>query len=400
MATEVETNIDNSGDLPEGWNRTRFDELAKQIADRVDPAETKAKVYIGLEHLDSNTLKIRRYGKPSDVIGQKLAFQIGDVIFGKRRAYQRKLGVAEVNGICSAHAMVLRAIEDAINPEFFPYFLQSDLFMDRAVAISVGSLSPTINWKTLRRQEFPLPPKPLRREIAEQASAIDQTQELFIQCLENARGLLRSLRRQIFADHAKKYGGIKLKSVGHWISGGTPSRSRDEFWNGDFPWVSPKDMKCEVVTNSIERITEVAVNDGVPLVPKDGILLVIRGMILAHTFPVALAGRELTFNQDMKAVVARDAYCPYYIFHWLLRNSQRILTLVADSSHGTKRVPTDVLFAMKIPKPPIDVQEKAVQAFEAQRSAIEKIEEHIQHLSDLKVSLLDSYITGAVGGGA
>ena len=84
-----------------------------------------------------------------------------------RRAYQRKLAVAEVEGICSAHTMVFAAKPDVCLPEFLPFFLQSDRFFERAIAISVGSLSPTINWKTLAVQEFSLPPLDEQRRIAE-----------------------------------------------------------------------------------------------------------------------------------------------------------------------------------------------------------------------------------------
>ncbi|MBT7973744.1 MAG: hypothetical protein HN687_06295, partial [Candidatus Marinimicrobia bacterium] len=96
-----------------------------------------------------------------------------DIIFGKRRAYQRKAAIVEFDGFCSAHALVLRANSEIIEPELFPFFLQSDLFMHRAVDISVGSLSPTINWKTLKQQEFLLPPKDQQAKIAELLWAMD-----------------------------------------------------------------------------------------------------------------------------------------------------------------------------------------------------------------------------------
>ncbi|MCA9124032.1 MAG: restriction endonuclease subunit S [Planctomycetales bacterium] len=156
----------NNGKLPSGWSYCRFEEFAQNVAERVDPLDTDVKVYIGLEHLDCESLKIRRWGSPDDVIGQKLKFAVGDLIFGRRRAYQRKLGLAETDGICSAHAMVIRAKVDVIDSEFLPFFIQSDVFMERALSISVGSLSPTINWKTLRHQEFPLPSRDEQRRIA------------------------------------------------------------------------------------------------------------------------------------------------------------------------------------------------------------------------------------------
>lgn len=151
-----------------GWTRVRFDQIATQINDRVDnPAEAGVERYVGLEHLDPDSLRIRRWGEPSDVESTKLRFQPGDIIFGKRRVYQRKVAVADFEGICSAHAMVLRAKPGAVLPEFLPYFMQSDLFMERALSISVGSLSPTINWKALAAEEFLLPP------IQEQARLVD-----------------------------------------------------------------------------------------------------------------------------------------------------------------------------------------------------------------------------------
>lgn len=143
--------------LPEGWQMVKFGDIAKHISKRVEPSETELEVYVGLEHLDPDSLKIKRYGVPSDVAGQKLLVKKGQIIFGKRRAYQRKVAVADWDCICSAHAMVLEANPKNVIPEFLPFFMQSDVFMNRAIAISEGSLSPTIKWKVLANQEFLIP---------------------------------------------------------------------------------------------------------------------------------------------------------------------------------------------------------------------------------------------------
>ena len=163
----------------------KFGDIAQNVAVRVTPADDKTDVYVGLEHLDPSTIHLRHWGHPSDVTGQKLAFKKGDVIFGRRRAYQRKLAVAEFDGICSAHAMVVRAKPKVILPEFLPFFLQSDMFMERAIEISVGSLSPTINWKTLRVQEFPLPCLDEQKRIAEILWAADEAVEKFVHLLKD-----------------------------------------------------------------------------------------------------------------------------------------------------------------------------------------------------------------------
>jgi type I restriction enzyme S subunit len=156
------------------WARFRFGEVVENVNERVEPGNAAEEIYVGLDDLDSGSLHLRRWGKGSDVTGTKLRFRNGDIIFGRRRAYQRKLVVAEFDGICSAHAMVARAKPAVVLPEFLPFLMMSDRFMQRAVEISVGSLSPTINWTTLKLEEFDLPSLDQQRRIAEILWAVDE----------------------------------------------------------------------------------------------------------------------------------------------------------------------------------------------------------------------------------
>jgi type I restriction enzyme S subunit len=150
------------------WTRVRFGDIATSVTDRVDdPSAAGVDRYVGLEHLDPGSMTVDRWGAPDDVSAQKLRFQPGDVIFGRRRAYQRKVARADFEGICSAHALVLRAKPTTVAPEFLPVFLSSEYFLQRAISISVGSLSPTVNWKDLAVQEFDLPPLDKQRRIAD-----------------------------------------------------------------------------------------------------------------------------------------------------------------------------------------------------------------------------------------
>lgn len=373
--------------LKPGWKMVKFGDIAQNVAVRVDPADAKTDVYVGLEHLDPSTIHLRQWGHPSDVTGQKLAFKKGDVIFGRRRAYQRKLAVAEFDGICSAHAMVVRAKPKMILPEFLPFFLQSDMFMERAIEISVGSLSPTINWKTLQVQEFPLPPLDEQKRIAEILWTADEAVEKWTEAYRQAESALSSTRSQILQELSQTEVCVSLKDVGRWVSGGTPSRSRSDFWNGDFPWVSPKDMKQDVISDSEEKLTDTALNGRVNILPSESILIVVRGMILAHTFPVALTGREVTFNQDMKGIIPNSDFSAEFVFHWFKDNSARILQATEESTHGTKRLATDVLYGMQIPKPSPAKQEMAVTVFETFRTKLAEISEHIASSQQMLRSL-------------
>lgn len=157
------------------WTRVKFGDAIQSVTDRVnDPSEAGVDRYVGLEHLDPGVLTVQRWDAPSKVSAQKLLFKSGDVIFGRRRAYQKKVARADFTGICSAHALVLRAIPERIDPDFLPVFLSSDYFLDRAIGISVGSLSPTVNWRDLKVQEFDLPSLDEQKGIADLLWAVEQ----------------------------------------------------------------------------------------------------------------------------------------------------------------------------------------------------------------------------------
>ncbi len=175
----------------------KFDKIALHISERVEPQKTMLDTYVGLEHLEPDNLAIERTGKPEDVIGTKLKIYIGDIIFGKRRAYQRKVAVSHFDGIASAHSMILRADENHIENDFLPFFMQSDAFMERAVQISEGSLSPTIKWKTLASQEFILPKKEKQKELIQVFKQFDSTRSLLMRQIFTLKNLKQNLLSEI-----------------------------------------------------------------------------------------------------------------------------------------------------------------------------------------------------------
>ena len=153
IAEIIEKRIDKSK-----WVELKFSNICENIVEKVVPKKSNLNHYIGLKHLDSGSLKIRRYGQTSNLDGDKLKIYKGDIIFAKRNAYLKRVSIADFDAVASAHSMVLRAKSKNISPQFLPFFLLSDLFWQKAIEISVGSLSPTINWKSLAKQQFSIPP--------------------------------------------------------------------------------------------------------------------------------------------------------------------------------------------------------------------------------------------------
>ena len=176
----------------------KFEDIAFNSTEKKKPVESDKSHYIGLEHLDSQCLTVNRYGSDVAPIGEKLIMKKGDVLFGKRRAYQKKVAIAPFDGIFSAHGFVLRPKENVIDKNFFPFFISSDYFLDKAISISVGSLSPTINWSDLKVLEFELPDLEKQKRLAKILWEIEKYKNKNRDCLSLFQIFEESYLNEIF----------------------------------------------------------------------------------------------------------------------------------------------------------------------------------------------------------
>lgn len=341
-------NLDKSN-----WKTYRFDEIAKNISERVDPNNTDLEVYIGLEHLDSESIHIKRHGTPDDVNGSKLKFYKGDIIFGRRRAYQRKAGIATCDGFCSAHALVLRANPDVIDPELFPFFLHSDLFMNRAIDISVGSLSPTINWGTLKHQEFQVPPMSVQKWLSKPIKLQDNSIQNEISLLKKIEVTKRSLFNELHELRYENY--VNLEDLCDKISsGGTPSRAKEgEYFNGDISWVKTKELNDWLVEDTEEKITiEGLKNSSAKLYPQKTILLAMYGVTVGK---IGIIQKEMACNQACCALVVNESKVEHwFLFYYLIALRSRLIALSVGSAQPN--ISSGIIKKLKIPNLSIDVQ--------------------------------------------
>ena len=203
----------------------RFTEIAINSTEKKKPTEADKETYIGLEHLDSGTLTISRWGSEVAPIGEKLLMKKGDVLFGKRRAYQKKVGIAPFDGIFSAHGMVLRPREEIITKEYFPLFISSDYFLNEAIRISVGSLSPTVNWKDLKDLTFNIPTIEEQRRITPLVWAAIKAKNAYKTLIQRTDDLVKSQFIEMFGDLQSNSKGLDLKPLSELIlieRGGSP----------------------------------------------------------------------------------------------------------------------------------------------------------------------------------
>jgi type I restriction enzyme S subunit len=167
-----------------------------------------------------------------------------------------------------------------------------------------------------------------------------------------------------------------------FLSGGTPSKSRSAFWEGEIPWVSSGEMTEARIHDTQLHITEDAAANGSRIVPANTVLVVVRGMSLAKEFRVSLTKRAMAFNQDLKAFACEPDIESEFLFYALLARREHIRELTTEASHGTKKLETEVLanFPILVPRP--DVQRRVVEVISVYDDLLENNQRRIALLEE------------------
>jgi type I restriction enzyme, S subunit len=375
-------NLDKSN-----WETFKFGEIAQKISKTIDPNETTLETYVGLEHIDAEDLHIRRKGSPDDVKGGKLRCYPGDIIFGKRRAYQRKAAIVDFDGICSAHAFVLRANSEVIDSKLFPFFLHSNQFMHRMVDISVGGLSPTINWGDLKHQEFLLPPKDQQAQLAKLLWVMDEVIEREKEVLEISESLFRSDLKQTFFNENLKYKRLKSEvelSTGKRMKGGGLKE-------GEVLSIGGENINDsgQLIFEKNKYISEDFFNEmknGVIL--KEDILMMKDG---AKTGKVAFVENEIKAATNEHLFIVRsktEELNQKFLFYFLLSDygQQQIRNFFHGIIGGVTR---DDVHDLKIPIYNSNSQSNEVDKFDQYTNSIESLRSNISASQSLQKSLIN-----------
>jgi restriction endonuclease S subunit len=387
--------------LPAGWRTLRFDEFAKSIVERVNPGEADEDIYVGLEHLDPESLKIQRWGTPADVVGEKLRFRAGDVIFGRRRFYQRKVAVAEFDGICSAHAMVLRARDDVMLQSFLPFFLQSQTFFQRAMQISVGSLSPTINWRALARQEFVVPPLDEQQRIAEILWAAEAVVDGWQRVHEALGAVSTSVRDEIICApaHPRRPLADCLIGIvpGRSVVGVNEPAAQNERGVLKVSAVGPKGFEA----NENKRLLDPS--NFMPIFQvRAGDLLMTRANTRELVGRVCIVPRDycnlMLCDKTLRLDVREDVAIKGFLEEVLLSGQLRMQIEAAASGTGgaMKNISQDRVRRLRIPLPEIDSQTRIAAYVRNIRSVRESVEAHLQQSTACKKALLERLLVEGV----
>lgn len=161
------------------WQVVTIGEVVSELRNTAyNPIEEGYEKYIGFEHIEPENLNLKVFGDLNDGVTFKKTFERNDVLFGKIRAYLKKVAVAPIDGICSGDILVLRtANEKKLSQNLLPYYLTTDSFLKRAVDSSIGTTLPRTKWQHLTKHKIPLPCLEEQKQIATLFQSIETAME-------------------------------------------------------------------------------------------------------------------------------------------------------------------------------------------------------------------------------
>jgi len=334
----------------------RFEQIAINSKEKKKPAEEDRFTYLGLEHLDSGSLRVTRFGSDVAPIGEKLVMHKGDVLFGKRRAYQKKVAIAPFDGIFSAHGMVLRPREEVVDKDFFPLFISSDYFLDAAIKISVGSLSPTINWRDLKELEFELPDLDTQRGLAKVLWSINDTMEAYKKLISATDELVKSQFMEQFGDPIKNERGYPVLPFAAFASIDA-QMTTDYAKYADYPHIGIDSIEKDTGRlRGYRTVAEDSVKSGKYVFTKDHI---IYSKIRPNLNKVALPTFDGLCSADAYPILPNTEICNKSYLAYVLR-SQWFLSYIIPLSGRTNmpKANREQINGFTWPLPPLDIQEQ------------------------------------------
>jgi type I restriction enzyme S subunit len=376
-----------------GWKTVRLEEVCEEVSERVDkPAEAGYDRFIGLEHMDSGELMVRRWGSTVDLISSMKLFRKGDTLFARRNAYLRRASMVDFAGLCSGDAIVLREKKGKMASGFLPLILNSDRWWTYAIANAAGSMSKRVNVRSLLAYEFALPPLDQQRRIADLLSGVCEVDSANIAVIDSLVTTLANVRSKALVGELSK--GSRTKTT----LGELPSTWRianlsdvlriaagNAFKSDDFAPAGIQLIRLSNLFGGVLDLSRSAVflpvrySERYPtfVVRPGDILFSMTGTVgkedYAHSVVVPAGTPECLLNQRVAKLVPCPNVLPEYLLQYLW--SRHFLDQIYSKAAGSKQanVSNKDIYSAYIPLPPL-----------AEQSAI------VSRLQELEIALLEA----------
>ena len=315
------------------------------------------------------------------------------VLFGD---HTKALKYVDFNFVLGADGVKILPPRDFLLPKFFFYQLQ---------AANLDSLGYARHYKLLKELEIAYPSRPEQQRIVglldEAFEGIATAKANVGKNLHNANELFESHLQSVFNKRGKGWAEKRLDEVCTFSSGGTPSKSNSSYWSGEIPWVSGRDMKSTRLSDSLLHISRSAVDESsTRMAPAGTLLILVRGMGLAHGAQIAELMVPCTFNQDIRGIHPEPDLISRYLLFALRDRINSSDNVLSSAAHGTLKIDSDELKSVMVPVLSRGHQQRIVATIDSLSEETQRLEAICQQklaaLDELKKSLLHQAFTGAL----
>ena len=277
---------------------------------KVDVKDLNAKTYISTENMLPNKGGITEAASlPTVPLTQ--GYKKDDVLVSNIRPYFKKIWRAKNDGGCSNDVLVFQANEN-IDKEFLYYVLANDDFFAYSMATSKGTKMPRGDKFSIMQYEVPNFDLETQRKIAAVLSALDDKIELNTAINENLEQQAQAIFKNLTDDTQSR---VPFTSVIQVLGGGTPKTENQDYWNGEIPFFTPKDVSYPYALSTEKTVTQAGLdNCNSRLYPVNTVFLTARGTV----GKVSLAGVPMSMNQSCYALVGKNGLNQIIVYHYVL----------------------------------------------------------------------------------
>jgi type I restriction enzyme M protein len=379
------------------WRKVKFGEVAScpNESER-NPLEKGLNRLVGLEHIDPEDLRIKRWGDVAEGTSFTRVFHERQVLFGKRRAYQRKVAVADFDGICSSDILVFEAKPDVLLPDLLPFIAQSEGFFQHALGTSAGSMSPRTKWSELAAFEFSLPPMEDQRRIAELMWGIEKLSIAWRRSDENIEGVKSSYSTQINPISDNRDNDRFFQSLGMVadITYGLTLNSLRQSLPIKKPYLRVANVQRDMI--DLNEVKEIGCTEDemAKFTLSVGDVLVVEGHAVSSEIGRAAMWRgngEIMLHQNhiLRARCHASLLPEYLLLQLNGENGRAYFSKQAKSTSGLNTINSRVLKEFPVIVPDLAVQRQMVREMEIIKKCREMVISHLQSVKYMKDHLLN-----------
>ena len=360
----------------------RFDRIAKECRE-THKGGFEGIPIVGLEHIEPYELRLKNYDINIETTFTK-RFHEGQILFGRRRAYQHKACVATFDGICSGDITVIEPIEGQVYPGLLPFIIQNDDFFEHAIKGSNGALSPRVKWEHMANYEVNLPSFAEQKHLAEKLWAAYEVKQSYLKMIKATQEMVQSQFIEMFYSN-NNYEKISLTSVSDFQGGSQPPKK--EWISNPAPGYIRMLQIRDFTQSEKDNVEYVKISNSIKTCEESDILIGRYGASVGKI----LTGLSGAYNVAiMKTIPNTDIINRVYFKYFLLSNYfQKNIIRVGNGRGAQAGFNKEDLSNFIIPLPPMEEQNKFEMIYNQADKSISELRKSIDSIDIVIKSLIN-----------